>query len=86
MRAPIIANYIEDDAYYCLGGFARLVAAVVCGLEKAGGELLLGRRAVQILTDGRGVTGVELDTGQRISAKTVVSAIDAYYIPAVAGA
>jgi phytoene dehydrogenase-like protein len=33
--------------------------------------------ARQILTDRRGVTGVELGTGQRISAKTVVSAIDA---------
>jgi phytoene desaturase len=75
--AAAMAPYIEDGAYYCLGGFDRLVAAVVCGLERAGGELLLGSRAVQILTDAHGVTGVELDSGQRISAKTVVSAIDA---------
>lgn len=75
--AAVMANYIEDGAYYCLGGFDRLVEAVVCGLDRAGGELLLGRRAVQILTKGSGVMGVELDTGQRISAKTVVSAIDA---------
>jgi hypothetical protein len=33
-----MANYIEDGAYCCLGGFDRLVAAVVCGLEKAGGN------------------------------------------------
>ena len=33
----IMANYIEDDAYCCLGGFDRLVAAVR-GLEKAGGN------------------------------------------------
>jgi hypothetical protein len=38
--------------------------------------LLLGRRAVQFLTVRRGVTCVELDTGQRVSAKTVASAID----------
>ncbi|HEX3288586.1 MAG TPA: NAD(P)/FAD-dependent oxidoreductase [Mycobacterium sp.] len=75
--AAVMANYIDDGAYYCLGGFDKLVEAVVCGLERAGGELLLGRRAVQILTDARGVTGVELDTGHRVSATTVVSAIDA---------
>jgi len=59
-----MANYIEDGAHRCLGGIDRLVA-------------LLDRRAVQMLTDRRGATGVELDAGQRISAKSVVSAIDA---------
>ncbi|HET6950028.1 MAG TPA: FAD-dependent oxidoreductase [Acidimicrobiales bacterium] len=47
------------------------------GLEKSGGELLLGTRVVRILCDDRRVAGVELDNGQRIAAPTVVSAIDA---------
>jgi len=77
MWAAVMASYIEDGAYYCLGSYDRLAAAFVSGLEKAGGELLLSTRVVQILTHDRIVTGVELGNGQRIRAKTVVSAIDA---------
>ncbi len=72
-----MGSYIEDGAYYCRGSYDRLVAAFVSGLEKAGGELLRSTRTVRILTDERRVTGVEFDTGQRVAAHTVISAIDA---------
>ncbi len=77
MWAAVMANFVDDGAFYCLGGFDKLVGAVVSGLENAGGELVLGRRATQILTDERGVTGVRLDNGQQVAADNVVSAIDA---------
>jgi len=77
MWAVGMATYLEDGAYYCLGSYDRLVAAFVAGLEKAGGELLVGTRVGQIRTDEHGVTGAELDNGQRVAAKTIVSAIDA---------
>lgn len=77
MWAAMMGTYIEDGAYYCHGGYDSLVGAFVSGLEKSGGELLLGTRAVRILTGDRNVTGVELDNGQRIAAQTVISAIDA---------
>jgi phytoene dehydrogenase-like protein len=77
MWAAVMANFVDDGAFYCLGGFDKLVGAVASGLKNAGGELVLGRRATQILTDERGVTGVRLDDGQQVATNNVVSAIDA---------
>ncbi|HET9012043.1 MAG TPA: NAD(P)/FAD-dependent oxidoreductase, partial [Gemmatimonadaceae bacterium] len=75
--AVMMGTYVEDGAYYCRGSFQRLVDALVAGLEEHGGELLLGTRVARILSDDGRVTGVELDDAQRITAPTVVSAIDA---------
>jgi hypothetical protein len=66
--APITANYIQEaltTAWAALPVWLRPSLLIGEGWR---GELVLGRRAVQNLTDGRGVTGVEFDTGQRISA------------------
>ncbi|MEO3760675.1 NAD(P)/FAD-dependent oxidoreductase [Mycobacterium sp. B14F4] len=75
--AAMMGTYIDDGAYYCRGGFQRLADAFVAGLEKAGGELLLGTRVARIRTADRRVTGVELEGGQRVTASTVISAVDA---------
>lgn len=75
--AAIMGAYIEDGAYYCRGSFQRLADALVEGLERAGGELLLGAHVSRILTTDRRVTGIKLVDGRRITAPTVVAAIDA---------
>jgi prolycopene isomerase len=75
--AGMMASYIEDGAYYCVGGFQALVDAIRAGLTQAGGELLLGHSIERILVEGRAVRGVELDDGHRIEASTVVSNVDA---------
>ena len=75
--AAMMGTYIDDGGYYCRGSFQRLADAFVAGLEKAGGELLLGTRVARILVADHRVTGIELAGGRRITAATVISAIDA---------
>jgi len=77
MWGAFMGSWVEDGSYYCRGSYDNLAAAFVSGLEQSGGELLLGTSAVQVLTDDRQVSGVELDNGQRIASRTVISAIDA---------
>ena len=74
--AAMMGTYIDDGAYYCRGSFQRLADAFVAGLERAGGELLLGTRVARIPTADRRVQGIELAGGQRITAPIVISAID----------
>ena len=75
--AAMMGTYVDDGAYYCRGSFQRLVDALVAGLERAAGELVVGTRAERILAEDRRVTGVVLDSGQRIAAPAVIAAIDA---------
>jgi phytoene desaturase len=75
--AMMWTSYIDGGTLYCEGGFQRLANAYVTGLERNGGELVLGREVQKIeIEDGR-VVGVVLDGGQRIRASTVVSNADA---------
>lgn len=73
----MMASYLGEGAYYCRGGFQALADALARGLVDHGGELLLGTTVSKIDTSGRRVTGVELDSGQRIEATQVVSNVDA---------
>lgn len=59
---------------YPQGGSAALVAALVRGLQKYGGELRLNAHIEEILLDGDQATGVRLRNGERIEAtKAVIS-------------
>jgi phytoene dehydrogenase-like protein len=75
--AGMTAAYVEEGAYYCLGGFQTLADAIASGLVTAGGELLLGHRVEHILTKDRRVNGIVLDDGRRIETSLVISNIDA---------
>ena len=77
MWAVMMADFVEDGAYYPVGSFDSLVGALARGLTDAGGELTLGTRVARILTDGGAVRGVELDSGQKVAARSVVSTVDA---------
>lgn len=74
--AVMMASYVEDGGYYCKGSFQRLADALAAGLRRAGGELVLGTQVTRILTDAGQVRGVELATGQAITASHVISNID----------
>ena len=77
MWSWMMAAYIEQGAYYCRASFQALADAIAEGLLHAAGKLLLGHRATRIVTSGRRVRAVELESGQQISARQVISNIDA---------
>jgi phytoene desaturase len=66
----------QQGPFYCRGGFQALVAAVATGLERHGGELLVERRVVRLLVDGERVVGVQLEDGQQVRARVVISNAD----------
>jgi phytoene desaturase len=73
----MLVSFLHLGAWYCEGTFQNLANALVAGLRKHGGELLLMSSVRRIaLRDGR-VEGVVLDNGQRISAPVVISNADA---------
>lgn len=74
--ADMMAQYIEGGAYYVRGGFQSLANAVVDALERAGGELIVGRRATKIVTREGRVRGVMLEAGEQLEAPEVISNVD----------
>ncbi|MFG1699770.1 phytoene desaturase family protein [Nonomuraea sp. NPDC049309] len=71
------------------GGMYAIPLALAALLEKLGATTRYGVRALEILTDGDGVTGVLLDDGERLTARHVVVACDRLaarrMLPALAG-
>lgn len=75
VHAGITEHYL-DGGYYPLGGAFTIPRAFVRALERAGGELRLKSRARRILLEGRKVAGVELESGEEIRARVVISNAD----------
>lgn len=75
--AAMMASYLEEGAFYCLGGFQRLADAVAASLLENGGELALNCRVKAIHVKERKVDGVELEDGRSVSSPIVISNIDA---------
>ena len=74
--STVLSVYLEG-CFYPEGGFQSLADALVEGMQRAGGELALGRRVVRILVEDGRAAGVELEDGRRIAAGQVVSNADA---------
>ena len=74
-HAGITYHYL-NGGYYPLGGAFTLPRAFVRALKRFGGEIRLQARVKRILLAGGSVTGVELDTGEVLSAGTVISNAD----------
>jgi prolycopene isomerase len=75
--AWMMASYVEEGPFYCLGGFQRLPDALAEALENRGGELVLGSPVTRIRVENRVVQGVTLASGQTIDAPIVISNVDA---------
>jgi phytoene desaturase len=74
--AMMWTSYIDGGTLYCRGGFQQLANAYVTGLERNGGELVLGRQVERIVVEDGQVAGVVLDGDERIRATTVISNAD----------
>lgn len=57
---------------YPIGGSGAIVEALVRGLEKYGGELLLNAHVEQILVENKRAVGIQLHNGKQIRAKKAV--------------
>jgi phytoene dehydrogenase-like protein len=59
------------------GGMGRVAAALSEAATQAGASIRTGARVTQVIVSDGGVTGVELQSGERISADVVISNADA---------
>jgi phytoene desaturase len=74
---PMLMSYLEAGVFYCAGGFQNLANALVTGLERHGGELVLDTAVERIHVEDGKVAGVELAGGHSVAAAAVVSNADA---------
>jgi phytoene dehydrogenase-like protein len=69
--ATLFGEWFQPDAHldYPIGGSPAVVAALVRGLERHGGQLRTGAPVEQILVRDRRVQGVRLSTGETLRAR-----------------
>lgn len=75
--AMMLASYVEDGAWYCMGSFQKLADALAAALVRDGGELLLKSSVRRIRVENGRAAGIVLENGQSIDAPTVVANGDA---------
>jgi prolycopene isomerase len=74
--STVLSVYLEG-CFYPEGGFQSLADALLAGMERSGGELVLGRRATRIVIEDGQAKGVELDGTEVVRCRAVVSNADA---------
>lgn len=74
---PMLMSYLEAGVFYCEGGFQNLANALVAGVERHGGEVVLENGVERIHVEDGKVAGVTLAGGQDVAATAVVSNADA---------
>lgn len=70
------AFYHQVGQWHAVGGAQGLIDALVGRLESYGGQWRTDAAVARVTRVGQSVTGVELETGERISASCVVTAIN----------
>ncbi len=75
--SAMLSSYLDEGAFYCKGTFQNFVNALVSGILKYGGEIMLHTRVERILVNDGRVTGVKLENGEEIKTRTVISNVDA---------
>lgn len=74
--STVLSVYLEG-CFYPQGGFQSLADALLAGMRRNDGELVLGRRATRIMIEDGRATAVELDGGDVVRCGAVVSNADA---------
>ncbi len=73
-----LAWMTEGDCGYPIGGSQAVIRAMVERLLKLGGKLHCETKVTEIVTEGDAAVGVRLESGERVPADWVISAIDAH--------
>lgn len=76
VQAGYLKNYVEGGAYFPIGGGQVLSATMAEVVRASGGDFRLNSRVRRIVVERGRVRGVELDTGETITAPVVVSNAD----------
>jgi phytoene desaturase len=74
-----VMDHYSEGGFYPMGGGAAIVKAMTNMIKKHGGEIRTGQKVKRIIVEGdkkRRATGVELENGEQIRAKRVVSNAD----------
>jgi prolycopene isomerase len=74
--AQLIFSHV-DGVFVCEGGVQALVDAFVLGLQRNGGEIVLGKKVERILLDGGRAVGVRLQDGTDVKGGLIMSNADA---------
>ena len=75
LHASVVGHYLHGGYYPHRGG-AGLVQAFVRGIKRHGGGVQLSTRVRRILLEGGRAAGIELDSGETITAGHVISNAD----------
>jgi all-trans-retinol 13,14-reductase len=75
LHARMVTHYY-DGGYYPRGGGKRIPMAMIKALRRLGGQIRLRARVRKILVESGRAAGVELETGERIEARAVISNAD----------
>jgi all-trans-retinol 13,14-reductase len=74
-----VMDHYFDGGFYPMGGGAAIVKAMTTAIKKHGGEIHTGQGVKRILLEGdknKRAVGVELENGEQIRAKRVISNAD----------
>jgi len=72
----IAAAQVDDGCWYAMGGTRMVARSMERILREERAEIITGTGVRRLLTDGKRVTGVELEDGRTITADVVVSNCD----------
>jgi len=72
----IAAAQVDDGCWYAMGGTRMVARAMERILREERAEIITGTGVQRLLTDGKRVTGVELEDGRTLTADVVVSNCD----------
>ncbi|MFL9844671.1 phytoene desaturase family protein [Flavobacterium rhizosphaerae] len=75
VHCAVMAHYAEGG-FYPMGGGGGLVKAMTNVLKKHGGEVRVSTRVHKIIVQNNTAVGVEIEDGQKLYAKTIISNAD----------
>ena len=75
VHCSVMSHYF-DGGFYPMGGGGGIVKAMTNGIKKHGGEIRVKQDVTKILIQNKKAVGVQLQNGQQILAKRIVSNAD----------
>lgn len=69
----VLANHYMEGAGYPIGGAPRFAETVSAVIEKSGGAVVSQAKVKQILVEKNKAIGVEMEDGEKLFAKTIIS-------------
>lgn len=75
VHCSVMGHYF-NGGYYPMGGGGGIIKAMTNGLKKHGGEVRVKQNVQKIILENKKAIGIELENGQQIFAKNIISNAD----------